>query len=157
MYRRKEAVPDRLASRQRVDRAARTIVAIVAVAVALALPSTAGATHDGSGYWFWNGYLPKANGTNYVYHAGGGPICCSWVLVRMSWEPWTHDMRFIWLKYDGGWVGYWAQEGGHEYEWDRIGVLHASDFGGIRYGGCQNHVNWSWWPVWTNCHVRNYI
>jgi hypothetical protein len=66
-------------------------------------------------------------------------------------------MRFIWLKYDGGWVGYWAQEGGHEYEWDRIGVLHASDFGGIRYGGCQNHVNWSWWPVWTNCHVRNYI
>jgi hypothetical protein len=138
----------------RILRRVRALLVALFAAGLLAFPAPATATHDGSGYWFWNGYLPKANGINYVYHAGGGSRCCSWVVVRMSWEPWTHDMRFIWLTWEGGWAGYWAQSSGHQNEWDITQVLHASDY---RYGGCQNHVSWSWWVVWTNCHVRNFL
>jgi hypothetical protein len=148
-----ERAPEALVRRSRLLTAIRVVIAAAAITVALVMPGTARATHDGSGYWFWTGYLPKANGINYAYHAGGGPRCCSWVVIRMSWEPWTHDMRFIFLNWDGTWYSYWAQSAAHQNEWDISQIGHASDH---RYGGCQNHVSWSWWEVWTNCHVRNY-
>jgi hypothetical protein len=126
------------------------VAAALLAVVLLALPPGANATHDGSGYWFHQGNLPKADGTYTVHHEGG--CCGGWVVVRMSWEAWTHDMKFIFIRWDGGWEGYWAQSGSHEGEWDIPQVLPADTY---RRGGCQNPGDWNWWAVWTNCHVRN--
>jgi hypothetical protein len=127
------------------------LVPLLAVAFLLALAPDANATH-GSGYWFYNGYLPKADGYPAVVHVAG---CCGpWVIVRMSWEPWTHDMKFVFIRWNGNWNSYWAQSSGHENEWDITQILPQDTY---RSGGCMNAAEWAWWEVWTNCHVRNTI
>jgi hypothetical protein len=70
------------------------LVAAIALLLVAGLPSAARATHDGSGYWFFQNYLERPDGTRTVTHVAGGSQCCSWVVVRMSWEAWTHDMNF---------------------------------------------------------------
>jgi hypothetical protein len=120
--------------------------------VLLALPAAAKATHDGTGYWFWRGYLPTGGGVYTKHHEGG---CCGpLVITRMSWEPWTHDMKFIWITWGGAWHGYWAQSQGHQNEWDITQSVPAQDY---RRGGCQNPPEVNWWAVWTNCHVRDTV
>lgn len=133
----------------------------VGMLLVLVLPTGAKATHDGGPYWFYTGWAPRySDGERSFYHPGGGSPCCSWVVVRQSWSPSTHDMRFIWLTYNGPWYGYWAQSSSHQNQWDITQVMHASEpsaQGGTRSGGCQNHISWAWWRVWVNCHVRNFL
>jgi hypothetical protein len=120
------------------------------VALLLMLPASARATHDGSGYWFWQGYLPTSSGVYTKHHEAG--CCGGWVVVRMSWEPYTHDMGFIFITWGGAWHGFWANSGGCCSTWDDTAVVPGSDY---RRGGCQNPPEVNWWTVWTNCHVRN--
>jgi hypothetical protein len=121
-------------------------------AVVLALPAAASATHDGGPYWFWRGYLPTGDGTFTKHHEGG--CCGGWVVVRMSWEVGTHDMKHILITWGGAWEGGWANSGpgGCCFTWDDDIVGPADTY---RRGGCQNPPEVNWWTVWTNCHVRN--
>lgn len=132
----------RRAYRSAIRRA--TIVGLF-VAVVLALPASA------HGYWFWRGYLPTSGGV-YTKHEES-PCCGPLTVVRMSWEPWTHDMKFIFITWGGAWHGYWAQaDTTHQNEWDITQGVAYADY---RRGGCQNPPEVNWWTVWTNCHVRS--
>jgi hypothetical protein len=121
-------------------------------AVLLALPAAANATHDGTPYWFWRGYLPTTGGV-ITKHKDGG-CCTNWIVTRMSWEVGTHDMKFIFITWGGAWHGFWANTGpqGCCVTWDDDAVV---DQGTYRRGGCQNPPEVNWWAVWTNCHTRN--
>ena len=129
----------------------RALVLACCVAAVLLAPAAANATHDGTGYWFWRGYLPTSSGVYTKHHEGG---CCGPLLVvRMSWEPYTHDLKFIFITWGGAWHGYWAQaDTVHKNEWDITQGAAAADY---RRGGCQNPPEVKWYVVWTNCHVRN--
>jgi hypothetical protein len=104
----------------------RALVLACCVAAVLLAPAAANATHDGTGYWFWRGYLPTSSGVYTKHHEGG---CCGPLLVvRMSWEPYTHDLKFIFITWGGAWHGYWAQaDTVHKNEWDITQGAAAAD------------------------------
>jgi hypothetical protein len=131
---------------------ARMLLALLVIlAIAVIGASSAGATHGG-GYWFFQGNLPRPSGQYTATHES--PCCGPWTIIRMSWEWWTHDMKFIWITWAGNWHGYWAQSDAHQYDYD---ITQISDRATYRAGGCQNPPEYHWWPVWTNCHVRSEI
>jgi hypothetical protein len=120
------------------------------VALVLLFPAAAKGTHDGTGYWFFRGWLPTSSGVFTKHHAGG---CCGpLVVVRMSWEQYTHDMKFIFIAWSGAWHGYWAHADTGHSNWDITQGVASADYA---RGGCQNPPEVNWWVVWVNCHVRN--
>jgi hypothetical protein len=129
-------------------------VACILIVATLGLPSAAFATH--SDYWFFNGYLPRPDGTYTKHHAdppdpfGSNPDS---FVIRMSWSVDTHNMRFIAIRNNGSWDGFWAQEFHDSWDYDQEARFPDDMY---TRGGCQNHPDWNWWTVWTNCHIRNF-
>jgi len=119
----------------------RLLLALTGVTLALCLPAAATASH--STYWFFQGNLPTGGGTATVHHEA---ICCyTFMVVRMSWEAATHDMNFLFIHRDGSWHGLLAEY----WDADQQAIVPTDTYA---RGGCQSA--WTWWPVWTNCHIR---
>jgi len=118
--------------------------ALAAVLVALALPAAAGAGH--SGYWFYQGYLPKADGTRTVLHSTY-PCCDHTNFVRMSWTWGTHSMNFVFVGANGNW-SFWES-----WSYDETVPVIVGPYG-ARSAGCQNPPRIGYYAVWTNCHIR---
>jgi hypothetical protein len=118
----------------------RTAVSTLAVVVILLAPGSA----RGDPYWFFQGYLPKADGARQVFHVN---VCCTTInYIRMSWEVGSHPQKFVTIRRsDYGWDGLtsscyncWAQYGTDLYV----------------QGGCQNPFPYTY--TWTNCRVSAY-
>lgn len=107
----------------------RAIAGIVAGVAMVLLVGPAGASH--STYWFYQGYLEKADGTRYVHHEDPPGCCADSFVVRMSWSVNTHDMSFIAIHNDGSWHGF-----GHPWYDPDHEVRFPSDT--YNRGGCQN-------------------
>ena len=121
------------------------LVGLVAAA-ALVVAPVGGAGH-GTGYWFFQGYLPTGSGDRTAGpHAN---FCCNvWNEVRMSWTTGSHDMTFILVRRsDYGWSGFraYAADGYDQYIYYQVADYTA--------GGCQNPAGLS--TVWVNCHIGN--
>jgi hypothetical protein len=127
----------------RALRSSRLLLASTGVALALSLPVSATASH--SSYWFFQGNLPTGGGTATVHHEA---ICCyTFMVVRMNWEAATHDMNFLFIHHNGSWHGLLAEY----WDADQEAIVNTDTYA---RGGCQNPPSWTWYVVWTNCHIR---
>jgi hypothetical protein len=70
----------------------------------------------------------------------------------MSWQVYTHDMNFVFIRYNGSWNVYNAQTTAHQNEWDIWQIVPNDTW---RAGGCEIPSSWSFWSVWTNCHTQS--
>lgn len=126
----------------------RAALAVIGAAITLAAASVASASH--SGYWFFQGYLQRPDGTRTVHHEDPPGCCADSFVVRMSWEVNTHDMNFIAIHNDGSWHGFshpW-------YDPDNEARFPSDTY---KRGGCQNPSSYAFYrAIWTNCHIRNY-
>lgn len=121
----------------------RLVVVTVLTALALSFPSAAGAGH-GTGYWFYQGYLPTSGGARAVHHENQ---CCNntnW--IRMSWTSGSHAMNFLLITHSGSWQSYRTDT----TSYDQVFQYNVS---GVSRGGCQNPEGLS--TVWVNCRVGN--
>jgi hypothetical protein len=117
-------------------------VLVVAACVLLLAPAAATASH--SGYWFFRGWLPTGDGTRTVHHE---VVCCDWVnALRMSWECNTHDMNFVFIRYNGS----WDFANAPWYDCDTYIFFSAEHHA---RGGCQNPPRPGYYTVWTNCRI----
>ena len=92
-------------------------------------------------YWFFQGYLPKSDGTREVFKAN---VCCDrWNETRMSWEVGSHEQCHVLIRRsDYG----WDRECNSTY--DSIGDYSTEYY--VK-AGCQNPYPWG--ATWTNCRV----
>jgi hypothetical protein len=128
-----------------------TLLLLIAGAVtllSLLSAGSAGASH--TGYWYWQGWLPKADGTRTVLH---GNICCgSNYSERISWDCSTpqgqHQMKTIYVRLDGGWdnTTYFYYPGGC----DQSGFGSSGGYGNY---GCQNPPTFP--LTYVNCRVTS--
>jgi hypothetical protein len=76
----------------------RLLVGVLAVATSLIFAGTSLAS-----YWFFQGYLPRPDGTRSVF-LGYAPPTPRY--VRSSWSPCTHDMKAVFIRTDYSWEGH---------------------------------------------------
>ena len=86
--------------RARTSRAGFAAVGVL-IAATVFFAFTARARGEHTGWWFWTGYLPKADGTRTVLHGDNAPPTS----IRVSWSPCYHRMRWIKIENSGSWLG----------------------------------------------------
>jgi hypothetical protein len=116
----------------------RTFVATAVLAAALVFAAAARAATP---YWFFQGWLPRFDGTRTVHHALAS--CCQTNWMRMNFWPPNHYMNFILIAKDGRWLGF------HSFQTDNVLGFEPSTYS---RGGCQNPTAF-FDQIYTNCHI----
>jgi hypothetical protein len=98
-----------------------------------------------TGYWFWQGFLPKADGTRAAFH--GHTSGAQW-FVRVSWDcvnfP-RHDFNVVKIEQATGEWDFERLDGSSFCDWTVNGTGNFwNNF------GCQNPVGLA--KTWANCH-----
>jgi hypothetical protein len=117
----------------------RRFALLVGIIVALAVPVGAHASH--TGYWFFQGNLPRPDGTRAVLHGNQ-----SWpVYIRISWSPCDHRMVWVQVATGGSWdTGSFYPPSCDQWLQVQYPDLHNNY-------GCENPPGFA--SVWANCHV----
>jgi hypothetical protein len=116
----------------------RLLLALATVVGALALAPAAFAD-----YWFFQGWLPRPDGTIAV-HTPADRNCCYPDInyVRISWQCGTHQMVYFFIEGNGNWETYRTTSSCDEEHWYNWHYYLG--------GGCENPPGY--YTVWTNCH-----